>query len=1457
MKVKKWLSVLLSLAMLLSMFSFSAFAEEGKTYKDGTYTGTGTVKTDEVNYDDYEISVMVTVANGVITNVAFSDDCVIEDEDNADYCDKAMDGTRTKTGMAEKIVSANGTAGVDAVSGATYSSAAIIQAVDAALTDAVDTSGGGDDGDDALSVSLGASTVAYQPDGTTVALSVSGAGFDADKVAIGYSAGRFNETLTAGTDYSVADDGTVTILASGGYNKLGQSLTVSYDGKELGTATIRSTATVRFDGSKLTLAGGNGETLETYLDAITDITVNDTEYQTVESQKNHNPNAVSDFFDADGSVVLGEYIKGGDSISITASGFDAVSGTVGSSSTGGEDEEVSSTITVPAGLKDGNYTATVRVDPDDAADGSESFNFYNITVTVKVEGGKIDGISVTGATGQNTQYSYRAETGINGQISGSGAGTYDVDMVSMATCSSVAIVEAVNKALQGEPVGNTTLTLGDAIYVPDGTPFTVTVTDPEEDVDYSDIALSYAVGKFADELTKGTDYTVELVSESDSQIVYRVTVLNTEYEIEDDSAGGFERYNELGRNLDVTVAGTSAGRVVISSGATVTLADDRLTLTGGNGETLKDYLATVGTITISYTGENGETVEDSYTTKMAHDVAPTYCATDVFNEETGAVKFDCAAFEKGASGVYTITSEAEGFHTVTGTVGGSVYVLMNIPYADFYAAEGTSAVDAVSSATLNKTRTGNLAGGSYHVNSDGSDITGITYPVKVSAEEFEKLQALGYDVITDGSSVTITVTNRGQTSETTYTGSDALFEAASYSYYVLSEAPDYYKTLTVSDEGGMSFGAAVGERSTLPNVTATVTTETSYGDYQIDLNGLPESIGTVYGVLLTTAEGGSYGLRHVENIWRGYELAWSVGYTTTVHGCSVSYEPYVSTIGQTVKQITYYTDAGIYTIDCELALTPYYDGEVTAAAADENTIDLYGLPEDIEDAKVTVYYMEGEGRQAKQVNIAEAADIENGSVPVTTPMETDKEYTVYITSGNYAQITASVALADTLYVRMNLPYADFYAAEGIAPVGEQVDVISTATTSKFLGTNGLAAGTYNDGTNISGVVYPVALSLEDYNAVKELAVENGDYAIVGVVSDPAAYMQAAVADGKISFELVAEDKDSSGLSVGNFTTTSSYGSYQIDLTGVTPGSSINGEDLTIAGVILTTSDDETYAMYMLENIWVGTRVENVELAWSVLGAHEVYKNHGNGPAFYQYDMNGKTLTNVKIITDIGVYSIDCDLELTPYYEGEISAEATGATAVAVSGLPVDLEHGKVSVYYTEGSGRNMKKIYLVENADLIDGSVTLAEAMEEGKEYTVYVTSDNYAQMTTTVTYTAPTAPGTTDPGATTPGTGTTNPGTGTTTPGTTTPGTGTTTPGTTTPGTGTTAPGATTPGAGTGTNNNANTGAGPGSNTSTSTTQSVKTGDEAPLILWVSLMLLCMGVLSVLAVRHIRRKKQ
>ena len=103
---------------------------------------------------------------------------------------------------------------------------------------------------------------------------------------------------------------------------------------------------------------------------------------------------------------------------------------------------------------------------------------------------------------------------------------------------------------------------------------------------------------------------------------------------------------------------------------------------------------------------------------------------------------------------------------VKATVSTDVYVLMNIPYDKFYEAEGDKDdVDAVTSATLNKTRS-SLAAGSYHVNSDGSDITGVTYPVKISdASALEK-----YKKITDDSKVDITTSIKGKTSTTTIRG---------------------------------------------------------------------------------------------------------------------------------------------------------------------------------------------------------------------------------------------------------------------------------------------------------------------------------------------------------------------------------------------------------------------------------------------------------------------------------------------------------------------------------------------------------------------------------------------------------------------------------------------------------------------------------------------------------------
>ena len=247
-----------------------------------------------------------------------------------------------------------------------------------------------------------------------------------------------------------------------------------------------------------------------------------------------------------------------------------------------------------------------------------------------------------------------------------------------------------------------------------------------------------------------------------------------------------------------------------------------------------------------------------------------------------------------------------------------VYVLMNIPYDVFYKAETTNndvKVDAFTSATKNKTRTGSLAGGSYHVNADGSDITGITYPVKVdSSVDLSK-----YKQVTDSDSVSITVTNRGKTTTTEYKGKDALFENESYAYYTLSETPVNYKEVSADAGGNLVFSEVKGQEATkLEGVTAELLTESSYGDYQLNLDGLPEdkiTSSNVNAVVVKTTDGTSYGMRHLENIWRGNELAWSTGFTDAVHNCPTSSEHYKSMMGKTIDSIEYYTTDGIYTMD--------------------------------------------------------------------------------------------------------------------------------------------------------------------------------------------------------------------------------------------------------------------------------------------------------------------------------------------------------------------------------------------------------------------------------------------------------------------------------------------------------------------------------------------------------------
>ena len=357
------------------------------------------------------------------------------------------------------------------------------------------------------------------------------------------------------------------------------------------------------------------------------------------------------------------------------------------------------------------------------------------------------------------------------------------------------------------------------------------------------------------------------------------------------------------------------------------------------------------------------------------------------------------------------------------------YVMMNIPYSDFYEAElsgNTEPVDGVSSATLNKTRTESLVGGSYHVDSEGKDITGVTFPVKLGDGVYEKLKDKGYVRVKDSDSVTIEVTNRGQTSTTTYKGQDALFENESYAYYVLKgEAPSYYKELTIDENGNLQFGEiqTTTERKTISG-TAKFTTNSTYGDYELmvlDSEGEPLSSetfnnGTIYGVVVSAEDSDGvtdYGLRHLENIWRVYDLAWCTGFTTKVHNCPTASEHYKSMMGKTIKEVTYYTSTGIY----EISLNDIY-----VPIKFENSVNVEDALVTAGKTSVTIEGLEkAEGYTPEYaVNNLEGAEVNviNGTGTIT--WDEDKAlndvYTLTIkdTTGKYANLSASFTLSTEL-----------------------------------------------------------------------------------------------------------------------------------------------------------------------------------------------------------------------------------------------------------------------------------------------------------------------------------------------------------------------------------------------------------------------------------------------------------
>ncbi len=400
----------------------------------------------------------------------------------------------------------------------------------------------------------------------------------------------------------------------------------------------------------------------------------------------------------------------------------------------------------------------------------------------------------------------------------------------------------------------------------------------------------------------------------------------------------------------------------------------------------------------------------------------------------------------------------------------SGYVLMNVPYSAFYAADSADIcdVDAVTSAT-NKTGNYGKSGGAYHsgttagIDADGnavatgkdtnSKVQGVTWAVK--ADSLDAVKALGGTEITVDSTVTTATLGKGQTSSNTLQGYQALTEAPAYSYYVLDSEPENYLVLN-----GTSF--AVGKSSAVDggSIEVPVSYGTNWGDIEIDIAAAENASDKIVNAMVITAEDGTAkGLYHLDQIWSYSDIAWKVASTPGLDGKKLTNVRFYCsakdadlTDGEVPAYENYIYD---YTFDTDIA--EVYTGEVKAEFRG-NSMVLSGLPEDGENIKVKVYHTTG-GRNPVLTYITpvfvdpadddidpEFVALENNSISIVKGSVTNNAGTTASYGELIDDTTYRVEFSCDNYI-INTIRADYTASESGAPSDPENPTETAVTTA--------------------------------------------------------------------------------------------------------------------------------------------------------------------------------------------------------------------------------------------------------------------------------------------------------------------------------------------------------------------------------------------------------------------------
>ncbi|MCD8231448.1 MAG: FMN-binding protein [Clostridiales bacterium] len=395
---------------------------DAAAYKDGTYYGSATGFAGTV-------TVKVIISGGEISSIS-----IVSHSDGSSYMAKA-------SALLDSIVSTQST-NVDTVSGATYSSVGLINAVRNALAQA------------AVSETAASETTSVATVNTSKSSASSGsASFIAPEVSSG-SEGNF--PYPDGTYYGTGEGfgGNITVAVVIKDQTIDSVTILSADDETpeyFAQAAVLADAVVTAQSADLDVVSGATYSSEGILEAVKNaLAAAKAAADAEDGTSGDDSSGSSDSDDANTAA------SGGSSTGTNGDSENNDNDSAGDGNNSSSDGSDDSTNTdASQKYADGVYTVTVICDPDE----DEDFEAYNLTAVVTFEGDKVVSVEVSG-DGDSANDTY-INWAANGRSSYVGVVTQivaleevtessveEVDTVSRATCSSVSIKEACLKAVR-------------------------------------------------------------------------------------------------------------------------------------------------------------------------------------------------------------------------------------------------------------------------------------------------------------------------------------------------------------------------------------------------------------------------------------------------------------------------------------------------------------------------------------------------------------------------------------------------------------------------------------------------------------------------------------------------------------------------------------------------------------------------------------------------------------------------------------------------------------------------------------------------------------------------------------------------------------------------------------------------------------------------------------------------